>query len=116
VCSTDTLVSILSYQVFFKQYRQLYLRQYLEVGDIMVPACADDPYAPDNETEQNVHIVKLRMGKDGRVQITSNWITLVTTSCMSDGDLAVFEVEPNDEDVLFIHMWSNLPIGKPVKC
>jgi hypothetical protein len=115
VCSTDTLVSILSYQVFSKPYSQLYLRQYLEAGDIMVPACADDPYAPDGETEQDVHRVKLRMGKDGRVQITSNWSTLVTTSCMSDGDMAMFEVEPNDEDVLFIHMWSNLPIGKPVK-
>jgi hypothetical protein len=67
VCSTNTLVSILSYQVFLKQYSQLYLRQYLEVGDIMVPAYADDPYARDGETKQNVHIVKLRIGKDGRV-------------------------------------------------
>jgi hypothetical protein len=63
-----------------------------------------------------VHRVKLRMGKDGRAQITSNWSTLMTTSCMSNGYMVVFEVEPNDEDVLFIHMWSNLPIGKPVKC
>jgi hypothetical protein len=88
----------------------------MEAGDIMVPACADDPYAPKGETEQDVHYVKLRMGKDGRAQITSNLSTLVTTSCMSDDDMAVFEVEPDDEEVLFIHMWSNLPIGKPVKC
>jgi hypothetical protein len=66
VCSTDILVSKLSYQVFSKPYNQLYLRQYLEAGDIMVPACVDDPYAPEGETEQDVHYVKLRMGKDGR--------------------------------------------------
>jgi hypothetical protein len=66
VCSTDTLVSILSYQVFLKPYSQLYLRQYLEEGDITVPACVDDPYAPEGETKQDVHYVKLRMGKDGR--------------------------------------------------
>jgi hypothetical protein len=77
----------------------------------MVPACADDPYAPDGETEKDVHRVKLWIGKDGRAQITSNWSTLVTTSCMSDGGMAMFKVEPNDEDVPFIHMWSNLPIG-----
>jgi hypothetical protein len=99
-----------------KPYSQLYLRQYLEAGDIMVPACADDPYAPEGEIEQDVHYVKLRMGKDGRAQITSNWSTLVTTSCMSDDDMVVFKVEPDDEEVLFIHIWSNLPIGKPVKC
>jgi hypothetical protein len=40
----------------------------------------------------------------------------VSTSCMSDDDMAVFDVEPDDKEVLFIHMWSNLPIGKPVKC
>jgi hypothetical protein len=51
VCSTDTLVSILSYQVFLKPYSQLYLRQYLEAGDIMVPAYANDPYAPEGKTE-----------------------------------------------------------------
>jgi hypothetical protein len=116
VCSTDILVSILSYQVFSKPYSQLYLRQYLEAGDIMVPAYANEPYAPKGETEQDVHYVKLRMEKDGHAQITSNWSTLVTTSCMSDDDMAVFEVEPDDEEVLFIHMWSNLPIGKLVKC
>jgi hypothetical protein len=82
----------------------------------MVPACADAPYAPEGETGQDVHYVKLRMGKDGRAQNTSNWSTLVTTSCMSDDDMAVFKVELDDEEVLFIHMWSNLPIGKPVKC
>jgi hypothetical protein len=116
VCSTDTLVSILSYQVFSKPYNQLYLWQYLEAGDIMVLACADDPYAPKGETEQDVHYVKLRMGKDGRAQITSNSSTLVTTSYMSDDDMDVFDVEPDDKEVLFIHMWSNLPIGKLVKC
>jgi hypothetical protein len=116
VCLTDTLVSILSYQVFSKPYSQFYLRQYLEAGDIMVPTCVDDSYAPEGETEQDVHRVKLRMGKDGRAQITSNWSKLVTTSRMSDGGMAMFEVEPNDEDVLFIHMWSNVPIGGPVKC
>jgi hypothetical protein len=89
MCSTDTLVSILSYQVLLKPYSQLYLRQYLEAGDIMVPACADDPYALEGETEQDVHRVKLQMGKDGRAQITSNWSTLVTTSCMSDGDMVI---------------------------
>jgi hypothetical protein len=82
----------------------------------MVPACADDPYAPEGETEQDVHRVKLRMGKDGRAQITSNWSKHVTTSRMADGDMAVFDVEPNDKDVLFIHMWSNVPIGGLVKC
>jgi hypothetical protein len=56
------------------------------------------------------------MGKDGHAQITSNWSTLVTTSCMSDDDMVVFDVEPDDKEVLFIHMWSNQPIGKPVKC
>jgi hypothetical protein len=49
-------------------------------------------------------------GQRWSCQITSNWSTLLTTSCMSDGDMVVFEVEPNNEDVLFIHMWSNLPI------
>jgi hypothetical protein len=29
-----------------------------------VPACADDPYAPNDETERMEHIVKLRMGND----------------------------------------------------
>jgi hypothetical protein len=38
----------------------------------MVPACTDNPYAPEGETEQDVHSVKLRMGKDVRAQITSN--------------------------------------------
>jgi hypothetical protein len=99
-----------------KLYSQLYLRQYLEAGDIMVPACADDPYAPEGETKQDVHYVKLWMGKDGRAQITSNWSMLVTTSHMSDDDMAVFEVEPDEKEVLFIHMWSNLRIGQPVKC
>jgi hypothetical protein len=82
----------------------------------MVPACTDDPYAPEGETEQDVYYVKLQMGKDGRAQITSNWSTLVTTSRMSDNDMAVFEVEPDEKEVLFIHLLSNVPIGKPVKC
>jgi hypothetical protein len=38
----------------------------------MVPAYADDPYAPEGETEQDVHYIKLRMGNDGRAQITTN--------------------------------------------
>jgi hypothetical protein len=100
VCSTDTLVSIRSYQVFSKSYSQLYLRQILEAEDIIVPACADDPYAPEGETKQDMHYVKLRMGKDGRAQITSNWSTLVTTSCMSDDDMAVFEVKPDDKGIV----------------
>jgi hypothetical protein len=37
------------------------------------------------------------MGKDGRAQITTNYNTLVTTSCMSEGDMVVFTVEPNDK-------------------
>jgi hypothetical protein len=82
----------------------------------MVPACADDPYAPEGETEQDMHYVKLWMGNDGRAQITSNWSTLVTTSRMSDDDMAVFEIEPDEKEVLFIHLLSNVPIGKPVKC
>jgi hypothetical protein len=87
-----------------KPYSQLYLRQYLEAGDIMVPACADDLYAPEGETEQDVHYVMLWMGKDGHAQITSNWSTLVTTSRMSDDDMVVFDVEPDDKEVLFIHV------------
>jgi hypothetical protein len=55
-----------------KKYNPLYLRQYLDAGEILVPAYADDPYAPDDETEQDQHIVKLQMGKDGRAQITTN--------------------------------------------
>jgi hypothetical protein len=112
----DTLVSILSYQVFSKPYSQLFLKQYLEAGDIMVPACTDDPYAPEGETEHDVHYVKLRMGNDGRSQITTNWSTLVTTSRMSIDDMAVFELEPDEKEVLFIHLMSNVPIGKPIKC
>jgi hypothetical protein len=56
------------------------------------------------------------MGNDGRAQITSNWSTLVSTSCMSDDDMAVFEVEADEKEVLFIHLLSNVPIGKSVKC
>jgi hypothetical protein len=56
------------------------------------------------------------MGKDGHAQITTNWSTLVTTSHMSVDDLAVFELEPDEKEVLFIHLMSNVPIGKPVKC
>jgi hypothetical protein len=40
----------------------------------------------------------------------------VTTSRMSNDDMVVFDVEPDDKEVLFIHIWSNLPIGQPVKC
>jgi hypothetical protein len=112
----DTLVSILSYQVFSKPYNQLYLKQYLEAGDIMVPACADKPYEPEGETEQDVHYVKLQMGNDGCAQITTNWSTLMTTSRMSVDDMAVFELEPDEKEVLFSHLLSNVPIGKPVKC
>jgi hypothetical protein len=111
----DTLVSILLYQVFLKPYSQLYLKHYLEAVDIMVPACADDLYAPKGETEQDVHYIKLRMGNDVHAQITTNWSTLVTTSHMSVDDMAVFELEPDEKEVLFIHLMSNVPIGKPVK-
>jgi hypothetical protein len=82
----------------------------------MVPACTDDPYAPEGETEQDVHYVKLRMGNDGRAQITTNWSTLVTTSRMSVDDMAMFELEPDEKEVLFIYLMSNMLIGKPVKC
>jgi hypothetical protein len=111
----DTLVSILLYQVFLKPYSQLYLKQYLEAGDIILPACAGDLYAPKGETKQDVHYVKLWMGNDGRSQITTNWRTLVTTSRMPVDDMAVFEHEPDEKEVLFIHLMSNVSIGKLVK-
>jgi hypothetical protein len=40
----------------------------------------------------------------------------VTTPCMSLSNMVVFTFEPNDEDVLFIHLWSNMQIDRPVKC
>jgi hypothetical protein len=40
----------------------------------------------------------------------------MTTSRMFVDDMAVFELEPDEKVVLFIHVMSNVPIGKPVKC
>lgn len=110
----------MSFQVFSKEYSERYLEQYLE-HDIFVPAHAEDPYAsPTHDVDDRSvwtkdHRVKLRMGSDGRAMITTNWYDLVKGAHMSVGEMAVFEFEQDEDDVLFIMLASNVPMGGPVK-